>query len=121
MNFRPLLSAFALLTLTAPALAQSRLPMEGFADLAERLTPAVVNIATSQRVDSGAETPRFPPGSPRNLRERHLARHEQREPEAEHGLQRDGQHDELERHPERLAERRIADRRQNAAKEATCE
>jgi serine protease Do len=61
---RPLLSAFALLTLTAPALAQSRLPMEGFADLAERLTPAVVNIATSQRVDSGAETPRFPPGSP---------------------------------------------------------
>ena len=52
------------MTLTAPALAQSRLPMEGFADLAERLTPAVVNIATSQRVASGAETPRFPPGSP---------------------------------------------------------
>jgi len=61
---RPLLAAFALLTLTAPALAQSRIPMTGFADLAERLTPAVVNIATSQRVESGAETPRFPPGSP---------------------------------------------------------
>src|SRR5437870_1192522 len=61
---RPLLSALALLTLSAPALAQSRVPMEGFADLAERLTPAVVNIATSQRVESGAETPRFPPGSP---------------------------------------------------------
>ena len=51
---RPLLFAFALLTLAAPALAQSRVPMEGFADLAERLTPAVVNIATSQRVESGA-------------------------------------------------------------------
>ncbi|MFZ2028698.1 MAG: trypsin-like peptidase domain-containing protein [Vitreimonas sp.] len=61
---RPLLSAFALMALAAPAVAQSRLPMEGFADLAERLTPAVVNIATSQRVESGAETPRFPPGSP---------------------------------------------------------
>ncbi len=64
MHVRPLLAALALTALTAPALAQSRLPMTGFADLAERLTPAVVNIATSQRVESGAETPRFPPGSP---------------------------------------------------------
>src|SRR5690349_8853514 len=64
MHVRPLLAAFAFIALAAPAHAQSRLPMEGFADLAERLTPAVVNIATSQRVESGAETPRFPPGSP---------------------------------------------------------
>ena len=48
----------------SPVAAQSRLPAEGFADLAERLTPAVVNIATSQRVESGAELPEFPPGSP---------------------------------------------------------
>jgi serine protease Do len=61
---RAILSAFALMTLVAPALAQSRLPAEGFADLAERLSPAVVNIATSQRVEGVDELPRFPPGSP---------------------------------------------------------
>ena len=54
----------ALLCAAAPAVAQSRLPMEGFADLAERLTPAVVNIATSQRVEGLDDLPRFPPGSP---------------------------------------------------------
>ena len=38
----------------APAVAQpavTRLPPEGYADLAERLMPAVVNIATTQRID----------------------------------------------------------------------
>jgi serine protease Do len=50
--------------LAAPAHAQSRLPSAGYADLAERLSPAVVNIATSQRVDSVEELPQFPPGSP---------------------------------------------------------
>ncbi len=62
---RAALAAFALLSLAfAPALAQSRMPAEGFADLAERLSPAVVNIATSQRVEGVDELPRFPPGSP---------------------------------------------------------
>jgi serine protease Do len=61
---RAFLSAIAMLLLAGPALAQSRLPAEGFADLAERLSPAVVNIATSQRVDGVDELPRFPPGSP---------------------------------------------------------
>lgn len=61
---RALLSAFALLALAAPALAQSRLPADGFADLNERLSPAVVNIATSQRVEGVDDLPRFPPGSP---------------------------------------------------------
>jgi serine protease Do len=61
---RAVLSAFALMALAAPALAQSRLPAGGFADLAERLSPAVVNIATSQRVEGVDELPRFPPGSP---------------------------------------------------------
>jgi serine protease Do len=57
----PILAVFAL---AAPALAQSRLPTEGFADLNERLSPAVVNIATAQRVEGVDELPRFPPGSP---------------------------------------------------------
>jgi serine protease Do len=61
---RALLSALAVLTLAAPALAQSRLPADGFADLNERLSPAVVNIATSQRVEGIEDLPRFPPGSP---------------------------------------------------------
>ena len=46
----------------APSQAQTRLPPEGFADLVEQLTPAVVNIATTQTVD-GFGAPRFPRGS----------------------------------------------------------
>lgn len=61
---RAILSAIAVLVLAAPALAQSRLPAEGFADLNDRLSPAVVNIATSQRVQGVEDLPRFPPGSP---------------------------------------------------------
>ena len=52
------------MALAAPALAQSRLPAAGFADLNDRLSPAVVNIATSQRVEGVEDLPRFPPGSP---------------------------------------------------------
>ena len=40
---------------------------ESFADLAERLLPAVVNVSTTQRVGAsagGMEMPEFPPGSP---------------------------------------------------------
>jgi serine protease Do len=51
---------------TAPqATAQTRYPAEGFGDLAERLMPAVVNIATTQRIDGvGAPPrPRSGPGS----------------------------------------------------------
>lgn len=61
---RRLFAVFAVFALTAPALAQSRFPAQGFADLNERLSPAVVNIATSQRVEGIDELPRFPPGSP---------------------------------------------------------
>lgn len=47
----------------APAGAQTiAAPREGFADLVERLSPAVVNIRTRQNVDG--ELPAFPPGSP---------------------------------------------------------
>jgi len=62
--FRAILTAFALAVLAAPATAQTRLPQEGFADLAERLSPAVVNIATRQRVSGVDDLPRFPRGSP---------------------------------------------------------
>jgi serine protease Do len=61
---RAIVPAIALLAIAAPALAQSRLPTEGFADLNDRLSPAVVNIATSQRVEGIEDLPRFPPGSP---------------------------------------------------------
>ena len=61
---RAIVPANALLAIAAPALAQSRLPTEGFADLNDRLSPAVVNIATSQRVEGIEDLPRFPPGSP---------------------------------------------------------
>ena len=64
LRLRPIVSALLLFALAAPALAQSRLPAEGFADLNERLSPAVVNIATSQRVEGVEDLPRFPPGSP---------------------------------------------------------
>jgi serine protease Do len=50
---------FAALLFVAPAAtAQTRLPPEGFGDLAERLMPAVVNIATTQRIDGVGGPPR---------------------------------------------------------------
>jgi serine protease Do len=60
-----LIAACAALVLAPPAAAQAqRIPPAGFADLAERLTPAVVNIATSQNIDAARDLPRFPRGSP---------------------------------------------------------
>jgi len=46
--------------------AYTRSSPEGFADLAEKLAPAVVNISTTQIVDRDRtpEIPKFPPGSP---------------------------------------------------------
>ncbi len=50
---------------SAPA-ARARTAPESFADLADRLLPAVVNISTTQSVTGhpGIEVPGFPPGSP---------------------------------------------------------
>lgn len=52
--------------LTQPAPALARSTPESFADLAEALSPAVVNISTSQVVKrpQGQIMPQFPPGSP---------------------------------------------------------
>lgn len=56
-----------------PGLAAARGAPESFADLAEKLLPAVVNISTTQRVQATAQNrsgersvpmPQFPPGSP---------------------------------------------------------
>ncbi len=53
-----------------PSAALARPASEGFADLAEKLLPAVVNISSSTNVQArngdnrGPEVPQFPPGSP---------------------------------------------------------
>jgi len=55
------------LTLAAPAAAIAKAPPASFADLADRLLPAVVNVATTQTArDRGPsmDMPQFPPGSP---------------------------------------------------------
>jgi len=65
----PPLAAVVLLISGLPSHAQSRAPAEGFADLAEKLLPTVVNISTTQTPkpsaqQRGPELPQFPPGSP---------------------------------------------------------
>lgn len=60
---RSIFAALALIALAAaPAAAQVRYPSEGYADLVERLSPAVVNIATRQRVAGVQDVPRPPRG-----------------------------------------------------------
>lgn len=53
-----------LLVLVLPVAAQAHPAPDGFADLAERLSPAVVNISAAQRLDSEDGLPEFPEGSP---------------------------------------------------------
>ena len=65
------LAVAGLLVAAAPAIA--RPGPDGFADLSEKLLPAVVNVSTTQTVKSGqrggdkqgdSDMPHFPPGSP---------------------------------------------------------
>ncbi len=58
-------AALLLVVLAAPA-ALARPAPDSFADLAERLLPAVVNISTTQTIQGrgGMEVPQLPPGSP---------------------------------------------------------
>jgi len=66
----PFLPAVALATaLVLPATTLARGTPDGFADLAQNLLPAVVNISSTQTMktadsDRGPEMPVFPPGSP---------------------------------------------------------
>ncbi len=68
MRHLPRIAALLLIIglLTPPAWATGAVPA-GFADLAEKLSPAVVNISTTQTIrnpERGSEIPQFPPGSP---------------------------------------------------------
>ena len=58
--------ALLILGFMLPTTVSAKAPPESFADLAERLLPAVVNIATTQTVDTSRvpDMPQFPPGSP---------------------------------------------------------
>ena len=52
--------------IAASVTANAKAVPESFADLAEELLPAVVNISTTQTVEGGGgpQIPQFPPGSP---------------------------------------------------------
>ena len=58
----------AFIIMVPPLEAEAKVVPESFADLAERLLPAVVNISSTQvtreRSQRGPEVPQFPPGSP---------------------------------------------------------
>jgi serine protease Do len=61
-GLRPMKWLIAGLALLLAPLAYANPAPDGFADLAKRLSPAVVNISTSQKVDG--DLPLFPKGSP---------------------------------------------------------
>ncbi len=67
MRLRALI-AISILAISAPVMAQTSGPgidrPVSFKDLAERLSPAVVNISTSQNIEANVEIPEFPKGSP---------------------------------------------------------
>ena len=56
----------ALALMAAATAVQAKVAPDGFADLAEKLLPSVVNISTTQVVEgrAGVELPQLPPGSP---------------------------------------------------------
>ena len=62
------LAAILAAPVAAPDLAYARGAPDSFADLAAQLSPSVVNVSSSQKVearaDRGPEVPGFPPGSP---------------------------------------------------------
>ncbi len=68
-QIKTLITAFVMLVMlsvtTHTAAARSG-PIEGFADLAEKLLPSVVNISTTQVIEgkNGPQLPQLPPGSP---------------------------------------------------------
>lgn len=66
IGLRLMASAFAVMMVMSMLTSQAFARPDSFADLAERLSPAVVNISTTTVVSrgGGAELPQFPPGSP---------------------------------------------------------
>jgi serine protease Do len=70
-EFSPVVAALILVlgVLGMPGAASAKPGPDGFADLAAKLLPAVVNISTTQNVKTdrtarGPDLPQFPPGSP---------------------------------------------------------
>src|SRR5215472_17260683 len=70
-GFRPAAAILVLIfgVLGVPSGAGAKPGPDGFADLAAKLSPAVVNVSTTQNVKSdktarGPDLPQFPPGSP---------------------------------------------------------
>ena len=62
---RPAALLLALAVVAAPTLADARPVPDSFADLVERLSPAVVAVSTEEVVATGGQLPfQFPPGSP---------------------------------------------------------
>jgi serine protease Do len=63
---RAALGVVVLGVMASPALAQGRPLPDTFADLAEKLVPAVVNVSTTQTLSqrNGPEAPQLAPGSP---------------------------------------------------------
>jgi len=62
-----LLAGPGILRVTPAVAASGTVPVEGFADLAEKLLPTVVNISTTQTIDQPQglpNMPNLPPGSP---------------------------------------------------------
>ncbi len=80
---------FAALAIGAPCLTAAHPAPDGFADLAARLLPAVVNVSSSEiaRADSETpETPVFPPGSPfQQFFNDFMNRHRNRSPDQPQG------------------------------------
>jgi len=67
VNMQWIMAAFVSLVLMAASVAHAAPAPDSFADLSEKLLPAVVNISTTQTLknsDRGMEMPQFPPGSP---------------------------------------------------------
>lgn len=60
------LIVFSGTAITSPTLARAAAAPESFAELADKLLPAVVNISTTQVIENRTqqEMPQFPPGSP---------------------------------------------------------
>jgi serine protease Do len=67
LSYQRAMAAFLALALMLAASLAHAAPPDSFADLSEKLLPAVVNISTTQTLknaDRGMEAPQFPPGSP---------------------------------------------------------
>ena len=64
IKFRHMVVAVSVSIVMIQSSAATDVAPPDFADLSEKLLPAVVNVATAQEVNSPQAAPQFPPGSP---------------------------------------------------------